>query len=150
MGEGAILYLQIVKTLGIMCVILSIINIPLFMIYAGAGNISSVSLFRIEQVIDAYTLGNIGSTREVCSNTHIPFDAGPKLFPELTPIEIDVAGIIRGPPKVMTLRCPLVDDYIAELEQFGFLYKIDYDYDYFTSAKTRCEEVNEPNDAYNE
>jgi hypothetical protein len=66
MGEGAILYLQIVKTLGIMCVILSIINIPLFMIYAGAGNIDSVSLFSIEQVIDAYCLGNIGSTREVC------------------------------------------------------------------------------------
>ena len=50
----------------------------------------------------------------------------------------------------MTLRCPLVDDYISELEEFGFLYKIDYDYDYFTSAKTRCEEVNKLNDAFNE
>jgi hypothetical protein len=45
-----------------------------------------------------------------------------------------VAGIKKGPSTVMTLRCPLVDDYIAELEIFGFLYKIDYDYDYFTSA----------------
>jgi len=35
-GEGAILYLQIVKTLGIMCVILSIINLPLYMVYANA------------------------------------------------------------------------------------------------------------------
>jgi hypothetical protein len=65
-GEGAILYLQIVKTLGIMCLILSIINMPLYIVYANAANLSPVNIFNMNEVIDAYCLGNIGSTRQVC------------------------------------------------------------------------------------
>ena len=80
-GEGAILYLQMVKTLGIMCVALSIINFPLYMIYASAANEHSVSIFNMNSVINAYCLGNIGSIREVCDNSHIRFDIGQKLYP---------------------------------------------------------------------
>jgi hypothetical protein len=62
-GEGAILYLQIVKTLGIMCVILSVINMPLYMIYAHAGNLAPVNVSNMNEVIDGYCLGNIGTVR---------------------------------------------------------------------------------------
>jgi hypothetical protein len=65
-GEGAVLYLQIVKTLGIMCVILSIINIPLYTVYANASNLAPVNIFNMNNLIDAYCLGNIGSIRRVC------------------------------------------------------------------------------------
>jgi hypothetical protein len=65
-GEGAILYLQIVKTLGLMCVILSIINIPLFAIYANAAHLAPVNIFNIGEIIQGYCLGNIGSVRNVC------------------------------------------------------------------------------------
>ena len=76
-GEGAILYLQIVKTLGIMCVILSIINFPLYIVYANAANLAPVNIFKMSDVIDGYCMGNIGSVRQVCQNNHIPWDAGP-------------------------------------------------------------------------
>jgi hypothetical protein len=66
LGEGAILYLQIVKTLGIMCVILSIINIPLYMVYANASQLAPVNIFNMNDVVDGYCMGNIGSVRSVC------------------------------------------------------------------------------------
>ena len=66
MGEGAILYLQIVKTLGIMCVILSIINIPLYVVYANAANLAPVNIFNIGEIIQGYCMGNIGQARHVC------------------------------------------------------------------------------------
>ena len=62
-GEGAILYLQIVKTLGIMCVILSVINLPLYMIYAQAGGLAPVNIANMNELVDGYCLGNIGSVR---------------------------------------------------------------------------------------
>ena len=138
-GEGAILYLQIVKTLGIMCVILSIINMPLFMVYQNAGQSGSINILSMNSVVEGFCLGNIGSIRKVCVNSHIPYDAGTKLFPSLTPIKIDVAGIKKGPPMIMELKCPLLDDYFFELSDFGFMYKIDYEFDSFSSASGRCE-----------
>ena len=45
----------------------------------------------------------------------------------------------------MDLRCPLLDDYFFELADFGFMYKIDYEFDYFSSAQERCILVNEKN-----
>ena len=99
----------------------------------------------MNSIVDGYCLGNIGSVRKVCSNTHIPLESGPNRG--YTPIEVDVAGVKKGPPKVMELRCPLLDDYFFELTDFGFTFKIDYEYDYFTSASQRCELVNEENEA---
>ena len=127
------MYLQIVKTLGIMCVILSIINLPLYMVYANAAQHGSVNILSMNSVVDGFCLGNIGSVRKVCSNTHIPLDSGTKRG--YSKIEVDVKGAKKGPPKVMELRCPLLDDYFFELTDFGFMYKIDYEFDYFTSAQ---------------
>ena len=49
-----------------MCVILSIINIPLFMVYANAANLAPVNIFHMNDIVDGYCLGNIGSIRQVC------------------------------------------------------------------------------------
>ena len=61
-----------------------------------------------------------------------------------------MAGLKKGPPKVMNLRCPLLDDYIFEMAHFGFVYKIDYENKGFTSASAKCEAINEVNDAISE
>lgn len=45
----------------------------------------------------------------------------------------------------MNFKCPLLDDYFFELSMFGFLYKIDYEHDSFTSASKRCATINEVN-----
>ena len=129
-----------------MCVILSIINIPLYLVYASAAQSGEgVNILSMNSVVDGYTLGNIGSVRKVCSNTHIPGDAGPKLFPGLSSIVVDPEAVKFFPPSVMKMRCPLKDDYFFQLSEFAFMNKIDYEFDYFTSANSRCEIVNEKN-----
>ena len=57
LGEGATLYLQTMKTLVIMFIILSIINIPLYVIYSGTTKRPNWT--NIEDIFKLTTLGNL-------------------------------------------------------------------------------------------
>jgi hypothetical protein len=58
LGDGASLYLQMMKTLAIMFAILSIVNIPILMIYEN--NTQGNQLDDLSQVFKYFTIGNLG------------------------------------------------------------------------------------------
>lgn len=65
LGEGATLYLQMMKTLSIMFVILTIMNIPLFCFYEL--NTTGNQLGDFTKAFKYFTLGNLGQMDKRCS-----------------------------------------------------------------------------------
>lgn len=65
LGEGATLYLQMMKTFGIMFVVLTILNVPLFFLYELNTNGNELDDFN--KVFKYYTLGNLGQMDKKCS-----------------------------------------------------------------------------------
>ena len=60
LGEGPILYLQIMKTFTVLLIILSFLNIPIFMLYAKQTTSGDSSEGGFEKMFEYLTLGNIG------------------------------------------------------------------------------------------
>lgn len=65
LGEGATLYLQMMKTLTVMFIILTIINIPLLSFYEL--NTKGNELNNFNKVFKYFTLGNLGQMDKQCS-----------------------------------------------------------------------------------
>ena len=70
-GEGAILYLQIIKTLAILCTLLTLINLPLLLMYSSTAG-SRVNLFSLNSLFEHFSLGNAGYNAEMCQVSHLP------------------------------------------------------------------------------
>ncbi len=58
LGEGATLYLQMMKTISCMFVVLAILNIPLYVLYENSTQ--SNNLGDLNSVFKYFTLGNLG------------------------------------------------------------------------------------------
>jgi hypothetical protein len=58
LGDGATLYLQMMKTLAIMFFVLSIMNIPLYVLYEN--NTDGNDILNIGQLFKYFTIGNLG------------------------------------------------------------------------------------------
>lgn len=69
-GEGPILYLQIIKTFAVLFLVLTIINLPIFWIFS-----SSIEKSTLESIIsrdwEALTVGSLGHKELNCFNSHI-------------------------------------------------------------------------------
>lgn len=63
LGDGAALYLQMMKTFMIMFLLLSIINIPIFLIYENSTEGNSLASFDFWKY---FTLGNLGQLSNKC------------------------------------------------------------------------------------
>ena len=131
LGEGAILYLQTVKTLAILFFILSLINIPIMLMYANStyGN----QYEKIDQVFKYFTLGNIGQTYSVCGYTSVEFKDVQK--PDLTDKSYGQAV-----DKDIKLSCP-ESGYISQMQVFGFLYMLDYEAGVLSHPNNQCKKV---------
>jgi hypothetical protein len=64
-GEGPILYLQIMKTFSIMCLALTIVNIPLFLMYSSTAK-EHANFFSLNSLFEHFSLGNIGREDFIC------------------------------------------------------------------------------------
>ena len=104
LGEGATLYLQTMKTLCIMFVILSIINIPLYAIYSSTEKHPNWT--NLSDIFKLTTLGNLGKPDLKCGYSDLKNDM--------------IYGTIDRSPEVK-LKC---DDgeYINKILSFGLLY----------------------------
>lgn len=58
LGDGATLYLQMMKTFAIMFFLLSILNLPIYIIYEQ--NTSGNILNKLDQFFKYFTIGNLG------------------------------------------------------------------------------------------
>ena len=64
LGDGATLYLQMMKTLTIMFFVLSIMNIPLYVMYEN--NTDGNEILNIGQLFKYFTIGNLGQLTKRC------------------------------------------------------------------------------------
>lgn len=142
LGEGAILYLQIMKTLGIMFLILTIINLPVYMIFSRAKKNSEVNIFDIQSVTDNFCLGNIDYFKPLCISSHVNYDKAKELYPNLSPLKTKTFLDLGESKNILQYKCNNEGDYIFEIKTFGFVQLIDYEYDGFTNATERCEIIN--------
>ena len=79
LGEGAVLYLQMMKTFAILFFILTILNIPVFMMYSSMtedNNYMSVSM-----IWQYFTLGNIGKGNLICGYSNIDYEDATSIYP---------------------------------------------------------------------
>lgn len=58
-GEGPILYLQIMKTFAVMFFVLSLINLPMFLIYSKANDVSLIDSVKSNDW-NKVTIGSLG------------------------------------------------------------------------------------------
>ena len=140
-GEGPILYLQIMKTLGIMCSILTILNIPLFMLYSAPSNRRGVNFFNLNSLFTHFHLGNIGRNEYVCQVSNLEHDAALKEFDFLSPIEVNAEGTLSSKPQKMHFKCFTEEEYIHKVIEWGFMYKLDIALEDFTKGRGKCLEI---------
>lgn len=95
-GEGPILYLQIMKTFAIMCILLVITNIPLFMMYSSITG-KNVNFLSTNSLFEHFSLGNIGGDRKLCQVSYLDHDEGLESYPYLTEIELNKELVHTGP-----------------------------------------------------
>lgn len=69
LGIGVVLYFKMLKTIGVVFLILSILSIPALMFYIG-GNGSSTSIPHLPKVLSLTTMGNLGENNPSCSFTN--------------------------------------------------------------------------------
>ena len=103
LGDGATMYLQSMKTFAIMFFVLTIINMPVYVIYASntdGNNFSNLNVF-----FTYFTLGNLGRSNLKCDYGNVESNLR---------IESDQT------PRKLNLKCDR--GYIKEVERFGLLY----------------------------
>jgi len=69
LGIGTILYLQTMKTFMVLFGVLTIINIPIFLIYAAS---TSNNVYNLQSFSQYFTIGQIGQDTPSCA--HITYD----------------------------------------------------------------------------
>ena len=129
LGEGATLYLQMMKTIAIMFLILTILNLPLFFFYEL--NTTGNQLGNFQKVFKYYTLGNLGQMDKKCSYSSFEYNFNSSIEEKAPPVHVDCG-----------------DGYIGELQSFGFLYKFDKQYGDDTIASERCKYIEDPQIRY--
>ena len=76
LGEGAVLYLQMMKTFSVLFFILSIINIPVYILYSGitaAESSAMVGQYENQSFYTNFMIGNLGLTSSKCASSSINF-----------------------------------------------------------------------------
>jgi hypothetical protein len=122
LGEGAVLYLQTMKTLAILFFILTIINLPVFAMYAGSTRNNDYS--SMNQIFKYFTLGNIARTNKICG------------YSTLNDTNSDQTDIFSSAPSSFQMKCGV--GYIKEIEHFGFLYLLDHSTSTFSMPINQC------------
>ena len=78
LGEGAVMYLQMMKTFAVLFFILTIINIPIFLMFSSTT--VDNNYLALNQAFQYFTIGNIGKGNDVCSYSNVDFATSSKIF----------------------------------------------------------------------
>lgn len=71
LGEGAVLYLQMMKTFAFLFLFLTILNIPVFWMYASMTEGNNYS--EMVEVFQYFTLGNLGKGNPICGYSNLDY-----------------------------------------------------------------------------
>ena len=121
-GNGAGLYLQMMKTLAFLFLFLTIINIPVYLTYYDAATNHNFS----DMGFSYLTLGTIGMPNSACTNTifdptKIPFT------------ERDESSI--------TIKCVGEHEYLQKICEFGFLQSFNLEFNKNTTGSDACKQI---------
>jgi hypothetical protein len=97
------LYLQTLKTLSVLFLVLSVLNLPVYIIYHSTTEDNNLS--NIDDLFRYFTLGNLGRPNLICGHS----DIREKMIEDYPGDKIN-----------MKLECPA--GYISNIERFGLLY----------------------------
>lgn len=125
LGEGSTIYLQMMKTLLIMFVVLTIINLPIMLFCYH--NTHKNQLWNLGKTFKYFTIGNLGQMNRQCSWSSFENYFEPNVS-QFDPIQVSCDN----------------GGYIGELVQFGFLYLFDKAYGADSVAQKRCEFIEDP------
>jgi hypothetical protein len=120
-----------------MCILLVIVNIPLFLMYSSTAG-EDANFFNTESLFKHFSIGNIGSDKDVCQVSYLNHDKGKEMFPYLTDIKLNDEFLPSGPPAIMNFKCHEPNAYIYKIETWGFLYKLDIPLGKFSSGMDTC------------
>lgn len=118
------------KALAIMFVMLTVINLPLIIIYAD--NTQHNNYLRLSEFFKYFTIGNLGQTDSTCGYSSVNFaNANGVFYPD------------SESRQVMNLTCD-EDYYIDGIKHFGFLYHIDRQTKGISTGPSWCDHVKNP------
>ena len=122
-GIGAGLYLQMMRTFALLFFLLTILNIPVYMMYAGATLHNDY--FDLGRGFSFFAVGNVAQTNKVCSAQvvlPITSTSGPKF----------------------KLKCTEPHQYLLRLENYGLLYALNPATRKAASATEECKAIMSP------
>lgn len=125
LGDGATLYLQMMKTLTIMFLLLTIMNIPLYILYEN--NTDGNEITNIGKLFKYFTIGNLGQLTKRCGWGDFAFKFMTENGGLNQQIEVDCGS-----------------GYVNEMQQFGFLYKIDKLWGGDSEGEATCNSIEDP------
>ena len=79
LGEGAVMYLQMMKTFAVLFFILTLINLPIFLMFSSTT--ADNNYFAPKEAFQYFTIGNIGKGNDVCSYSNIDFATSSQIYP---------------------------------------------------------------------
>ena len=146
LGEGTVLYLQMMKTLSILFFILSIINFPLYIIYL---NYTDDNNYKTLELFQYFMVGNIAAPVEYCGFSHLLNSDSQKVYNEDRK-----AGELSAAEKLLSekpfassmasleLQCES-NKYIDEFPSYGFIITVNTKYEKINTAEDQCSKVND-------
>lgn len=125
LGDGAILYLQMMKTLTIMFLLLTVMNVPLCILYEN--NTDGNDILNIGQLFKYFTIGNLGQLTKRCGWGDLAF----KFMTENSGLQ-------------QQIKVDCGTGYVNEMQQFGFLYTIDKIWGGESEGEATCNHIENP------
>lgn len=145
LGEGAVLYLQMMKTFAFLFFFLTVLNIPVFWMYASMTKGNNYT--EMEEAFKYFTLGNLGKGNPICGYSNIDYSKSQQIFKgELDEPDQNIfAEVLEREviPKI-ELKCPRDTSYMQSLKDVGFVYSLNLQTGDFSQAKQICHQIHNP------
>jgi hypothetical protein len=121
-----------------MCSLLTILNVPLFLLYSAPADRRGVNFFNVNSMFTHFHLGNMGRAERVCQVSNLEHGPSLEKFDFLSPVEVNSEGTIASSAQKMHFKCFTEEEYLHKVIDWGFLYKLDLELEGFTRARDKC------------
>ena len=142
LGEGAVIYLQMMKTMAILFFLLTIINCPLYLFLQGYtlnNNYMSLDMFSY------FTIGNLGVPDSYCGFSYILYDQSKSVYTDQRKEgNLNSANSILSERPLLSsqakikVKCSDETDYIHSYSKVGFIQALNAKYEKFNTPEDQC------------
>lgn len=138
LGEGAVLYLQMMKTLAILFFLLTLINIPLCALLESSTRSNSYAKFT--NALKYFSIGNLAVPEQLCSYSHILYQKSADQFDGSLkkPQQFYDEKALKENMSNIDIKCKTKDDYIRDYDKIGFIQTLDAKKEQFFTVEDQC------------